>query len=364
MLGVIDLKHILLLGAGHAHVAFLKKLETEELDCSITCLSPSSFQYYSGMFSGFTEGLYEEEEIRINVEALCSRTGVSFLKGEAVKIDPCLKQVETRAGKIIQFDILSVDIGSLTKFSSLSAHGVISLKPTYTVPESIQELRSAENPVIIGGGAAGVELALSAASFRRKYGLPSNLILLSKTSLMDSYGDKLSKKMSRILIKNGIGVIEHQEISNIEEHAIYTDDLHVNYDIALAVTGPKAHPLLIESGMECDEHGFLLVNAKLQVPRFPFIFGAGDCVTLKQHSALPKNGVYAIRQAPVLFKNIRRFLSEDEMTAFNPQKRFISILSAGDKKGLFLYGGFSFYGSLAWRIKHWIDRRYMRKMGS
>jgi NADH dehydrogenase FAD-containing subunit len=95
----------------------------------------------------------------------------------------------------------------------------------------------------------------------------------------------------------------------------------------------------------------LLVENTLQNKEFPFIFGAGDCVTLRNYSLLPKNGVYAVRQGPILWENLKRTLNNQSLITFKSQKKFLSILSIGDKQGLLTYGRLSFHGYWAWNKK-------------
>lgn len=47
-----------------------------------------------------------------------------------------------------------------------------------------------------------------------------------------------------------------------------------------------------------------MVTNSLQSIDYENIFAAGDCATLKDFLHLPKNGVYAIKQAPILYDNV------------------------------------------------------------
>ncbi|MGD6794696.1 hypothetical protein [Metabacillus indicus] len=80
---------VLLIGGGHAHLSILRSIIKEEKSKKyhITMISPSRYQYYSGMFSGFTEGIYSEEDIRIDIEDLCKIASVTFIKDTVLSID-------------------------------------------------------------------------------------------------------------------------------------------------------------------------------------------------------------------------------------------------------------------------------------
>ncbi|MGX1194279.1 FAD-dependent oxidoreductase [Metabacillus sp. SLBN-84] len=356
------MKHLVLLGGGHVHASFLQRAKSEKWNCRITCVSPSEYQFYSGMFSGFSEGLYDEADLTFSVEALCKRAGAQFLKAEAVRIDPLKKEVLLQTGEKLAFDMLSLNLGSESHSPFPGHPAVHSIKPSYTFPEKMRRFREANLPVIVGAGIAGLELALSVSAYRRKNGFPSNVAILSNSGILPSADENISKELKRLLEANSIRLFLHQSAVSAKLQSIQTEASTIPFDAALILTGPAPHPMLKESGIACDENGFMLVSKTLQSVQFPYIFGAGDCVSFEEYPGLAKNGVYAIRQAPVLFDTVKRFLLGQKLKPFKPQKRYISILSAGDKKGFLLYGNFFCYGRLPWKIKHWIDRRYMKKM--
>jgi hypothetical protein len=45
------------------------------------------------------------------------------------------------------------------------------------------------------------------------------------------------------------------------------------------------------------------------------------------HPALPKNGVYAVRQGPVLWNNLKCFIYGESCETFKPQKKYLATLS-------------------------------------
>ncbi|HLG27380.1 MAG TPA: hypothetical protein VI423_06300 [Paenisporosarcina sp.] len=91
---------ILLVGGGHAHLGILRRIRMKAVDYQVTLISDSTYQYYSGMFSGFTEGLYSEQEIRINLEELCQQSGVTFIKDTIVNVDATNRKLVGTKGPI------------------------------------------------------------------------------------------------------------------------------------------------------------------------------------------------------------------------------------------------------------------------
>ena len=342
----------MLIGGGHAHLSILRSLLKESIPYKVTLISPTKYQYYSGMFSGYTEEFYKEEEIHVNLKQLCQRASVHFIEDMILTLDSAQKIVNGQSGNQYPFDVVSFGIGSHTN-QVITKSNITKIKPNYLFPNEIRTFRSSEKPVVIGGGSAGVELALSTLAWRKRHEKLLNVSLISASPLLSSYGPLASEKIKTIATNKGLTIYENESVDFIKDNAVITDKGNrIEFSHVLPLTGPIASTLFKESALSTDDNGFLLVENTLQNKEFPFIFGAGDCVTLRNYSLLPKNGVYAVRQGPILWENLKRFLNNQSLITFKPQKKFLSILSTGDKQGLLTYGKHSFHGNLAWKIKN------------
>jgi selenide,water dikinase len=76
----------------------------------------------------------------------------------------------------------------------------------------------------------------------------------------------------------------------------------------------------------------------------------------------PKAGVFAVRQGPVLARNLRRALRGEALEHYTPQRDHLVLIGTGDGRAIGGRGRFiAFEGRLAWRLKDWLDRRFMRR---
>ncbi|WP_394119911.1 FAD-dependent oxidoreductase [Planococcus donghaensis] len=356
------MKTLVLVGGGHAHLHCLEQTKHElPEDWQVVLISPSSYQYYSGMFSGYTEGVYTLEDIRINLKRLCDKIGALFVEDLIHTIDPEKKELKGTEGDVYHYDAVSFDIGSQTAIPETLQEQVSSIKPNYRFPEQLAQLRDSAYPVIVGGGASGVELAFSILSWRKKQNLPASVALFSSTSLLSGQGLTASKKIEFIAQQKSLPFFTEVLVQAVDDFSVITSEgRSYPQSGVLWLTGPKSSELFRLSGLPTDDDGFLLVNDLLQSVGHRDIFGAGDCITIDRYPSLAKNGVYAVRQGPILWKNLKNSLSSERLLPFTPQKRFVSILSTGGGEAFLSYGKQVLHGKIPWKIKQHIDGKFMK----
>ncbi|MDG5472842.1 FAD-dependent oxidoreductase [Jeotgalibacillus sp. ET6] len=359
------MKTIILAGGGHTHLSILKQLtKSNNNDIKWILVSSDDYQYYSGMFSGYIEGLYSLEDIRIHLPSLAAKANCEFYQGSVDTIDPFQKIISVN-GQSFSYDYLSLDIGSHTTNPAIPGlkNELTRLKPAHTFPDHINELHVSRQTAVIGGGAAACEMALSLAAWKRKHQRRYDQIsLIYSGTLLQKHGRKAQQIMHRLMKENSIKLYEDERAKKIVSKKVVTANRTViPFDQLLYLGGAYPPELLKESGLPVDEKGFLEVNGMLQSPDFPSIFGAGDCITLSTHPEMEKNGVHAVKQGEVLWHNLNAVATKEPLMDYQPQKNSLAILSTGYKKGLLLRGKTSLYGSLPWQLKNYIDRKFMKE---
>jgi NADH dehydrogenase FAD-containing subunit len=132
-------------------------------------------------------------------------------------------------------------------------------------------------------------------------------------------------------------------------------------DLTVWLTGATGPDLFRDTGLALDERGFLLVDDSLRSVSDARVFAAGDCGTLVNYPNTPKAGVYAVREAPVLWHSLMASIAGQPLPRYQPQHGFLSLLNTADGKALLQYKGFATHSRWAWWLKDWIDRRFVAR---
>lgn len=362
-------KTLLLVGGGHAHLHILKRLQSESIrGVRVVLVSPAPFQYYSGMIAGYVEGLYSMEEIRCDLRRLALAADVTFIEDMAAALDP-IKQIlyTDKTNLALGYDAISFDIGSQvggTHIPGSREHGML-IKPVERFVQTIESVDWSERIVIVGGGATGIELSLALLARSRKNGVKSAISLISSGPLMEKAAGTISKKITEMVQVKGIHVYSNDPVVSVQlKHAVLRSGMQMPFDRLLWLTGPEAPDLFAKAGLRVNNKGYLHVNQTLQAIDFPNVFGAGDCIAIDGYPAIAKAGVYAVKAAPVLWNNLNRFFDGRHLMKYRPQPHYLSLLSTGQMEAFLLYRNLIVHGSWCWKLKTWIDKRFMRQYQS
>ncbi|MFW6212007.1 MAG: FAD-dependent oxidoreductase [Spirochaetota bacterium] len=380
---------LLLVGAGHAHLPLIQEfgaLRDEGYECTLVSLS--RVHYYSGMAPGFLGGLYDEDEIRFPVADMVERAGGTFIAGRAVRIDPRARRVLLADNTQLDYDVLSVSVGSFTaptisfvqqESESGSHDDAIALVPTKPIAElcslrsKLAEWKRTTSRVSIavgGGGAAAVEIAANLACYLSEQWPESSVTLLPGQRLLPGFGGFARLVARRRPEKLGVRVEEGARAISVASDHIATDLGPVAADAIVAATGVTPPALAAASGLPIGPDGGLAVNDSLNVLGYKDIFGAGDSIWFTPRP-LQKVGVYAVRQSGVLRENVLERLRRGKrarMRRFRAQRNYVLILNLGGGVALFsrkiLGIRFTVFGRWMWKLKDRIDRSFMGRYGS
>lgn len=359
------LRDIVLVGGGHAHALVARMWAMTPLPgARLTLVNPGPAAPYTGMLPGLIAGHYARDEIMIDLVRLARHAGARVILDRAVGLDLAGRRVRLEGRPPLPYDVLSVDIGigsDLPDVPGFAEHGTAA-KPLGAYAESWEAFvaRGLAFPrvVIIGGGVGGIELALATAQRLRGAGARPEVTVVERSgAVLPNIGAGARATLLRHAAAAGIGLIPAAEPTRIgrDEVALSTGEV-LGADFLLSVAGTRPQRWLEETGLDLHE-GFIRVGPTLQSSD-PAVFAAGDCAHLA-HAPRPKAGVFAVREAPVLFHNLRAALTGATMRPYHPQRDYLKLVSTGGRGAVADKWGLRSGGGWLWRLKDRIDRRFM-----
>ncbi len=372
-------KDLVLVGGGHSHVSVLKGFGAKPMrGVRLTLITRDIHTPYSGMLPGLIAGHYEYDETHIDLGPLSQFAGARLYHDEAVGLDLESKKILCRSRPPVPYDLVSINIGSTPTLDPVpgAAESVVPVKPIGNFLHRWAEVRRrvlarAERTRIgvVGAGAGGVELLLSVRhaleDLRRVSGRPREApefhLFFDSETILPTHNRRVRTKFQRLLHRRGIRLYPGMKVIQVRGRILVLEDgSDHELDEILWVTQASAPGWIRESRLEVDSQGFMKVEATLESASHPGVFAAGDVATVVSHPR-EKAGVFAVRQGKPLERNLRRALRGLPPKPFHPQRKFLSLISTGDRRAVASRGSWSMDGRWVWHWKDWIDRRFMAR---
>jgi selenide,water dikinase len=363
-------KSIVLVGAGNAHLVFLRRWGMRPVPgVEVTLVNDGPVVPYSAMVPAHIAGDYKREDITIDLVRLCQAVKVRFIGERATAVDVAKRRVVFADRPPLGYDALSLGLGSLPSLpdGARSAEYSLVLRPLTGLLRAIdrvdEDLARATNSfhlVVVGGGASGCELALA---LQKRLGRHSKLrltLLQGDGRLLPEFGAGAAAAFSEAFRQRGIAARVNARVVGVRDRDLLLDGGdRVAFDAVLWATRPSPPQILRDSDLACDAAGFLRVKETLQSASDSSVFGTGDCVAFDNYPDLPRNGVHAVRAGRVLFDNVIAFLKERRLRPYRPQRRCLCLLNTADGRAVFTYGQLALHSRWARLLKDRIDRDWI-----
>ncbi|MCE5974453.1 selenide, water dikinase SelD [Sinirhodobacter sp. WL0062] len=354
-------RDIVLIGGGHTHALVLRMWGMKPLPgARLTLINPLPTAAYSGMLPGHIAGHYPREALQLDLVRLARHAGARLILGYAEGIDRENRLIHVPGRAPIAYDIASIDTGITAEMPDIPGFGahVTPAKPLDAFADRWEAFATSAPPgpriAVVGGGVAGVELALAFAHRRPDAHVS---VYEAAPETLTALGRGARQRLRGHCARHGVRLVENARLTEARADGLrLSNGTFEPAEFILGTGATKPADWLPGTGLDLHE-GFVSVGPTLQSSD-PAIFAAGDIAHLAW-APRPKAGVYAVREAPVLFDNLRAAVSGRAMRSYRPQRDYLKLISTGDQRAVADKWGLPLDGAWLWRWKDRIDRRFM-----
>jgi pyridine nucleotide-disulfide oxidoreductase family protein len=367
------LTHLVLLGAGHAHLQVLHSLaQNRPADLNITVIAPYARQLYSGMVPGFVAGHYALDECAIPLEGLLARCGARYIQSRGVAIDAGAKTVTLANGETVSYDWLSLNTGPVMDREKIEAQmpgarkHALFLRPLEAFGQLWPRVAdmARQQPMhlaVVGAGAAGLELAMAAAhALHGPSNAPGSRVTLVTGGPVPaaSYPAGVQRRVAKALQRLRIEVLPDACVGVGAGEILLASGERLACDAPLLAVGAQAPAWLAGSGLSLNEAGCVAVNRFQQSTRHAAVFAAGDVASCVD-APHARSGVHGGRAGSPLLANLLAAMQNQELKPYFPSRRTLNLIACGDRHAIAAWGGVSVEGAWVWRWKNRIDRQFV-----
>ncbi len=387
---------ILLLGGGFGGLYTAIELEKQlgrHSNVEITLVNRENFFSFTPMLHEVAASDLDITHIVNPLRKMLKRTHL-FL-GDVQKVDLDKKLVTATHGADhhsheLAYDHLVIGLGAITNFYGLPGleERALTMKSLgdaiHLRNHLIQNLEEADTEcavkmclreplmtcVVAGGGFAGVETIAAVNDFVREAlhfyrNLDAEQIRMvlvhSGAVILPELSEKLGRYAQKKLAQRGIDIRLNVRVTGVTEEGVQlSDGTLIKTKTVVWTAGTAPNPLLADLACSKD-HGRVIANEFLEVPRWPGVWALGDCALIpdpKTGKPYPPTAQHALRQGRVLARNIAAALNGGRKKPF-VFSTLGQLASIGRRVGVANILGINFSGFIAW----WLWRTiYLSKL--
>jgi NADH dehydrogenase FAD-containing subunit len=359
------MKHLILVGAGHAHLHILKKMVFAPLaNTKVTLITPTPANSEGCVIERFLHPNEQQKPLRNEWINLVRRAKAHWVDDVVIRINTNQKMLFTKKGLQLPYDALSMNIGAKAAYPDvpgLKEHA-FQIRQNALASFQINALLKAHTCAVVGTSAFAFDFALSLRDRRQREGIEGPVYLVSSGGMMPEVFDAAKRsKLEKWLMKRGVVPVTTSAVKQVsayanEEKTIYFEDgKSIDVSAVAWVAERAAHPILTESRLKVDAHGFIMAGPTLQMVDCDSIFATGACKTFIGAPSMDRTGLFVRQEANVLWSNLQQYLNpsfmKSKMKVFVPHRNRFAVLNAGFRQTVLLYQDWVFAGGWCWWFK-------------
>ena len=341
-----EVKRILILGGGFAGMKTAESLEHEfqhDRSVGITLISATNSLLFTPMLAEVAGSSLEPSHISTPLRSSLPRANFIRATVEAIDLEKRIVKLavdpshKDQGRREIPYDQLVLALGAISNYLGMANVQKYALdfkslldaiRVRNRVIEMFERADAETNPelrqrlltfVIAGGGFAGVELAGALNDFGR--GIladypnlrPENLNVIlvhSKEHILPELSESLGRYAQEKMADRGVIFRLNARLKDFQTGVVSLSDGEIAAETLVWTAGTAPNPLLRTLPVELDKRGAVIVETTLAVKDHPGVWALGDCAAVTDGvtgKPCPPTAQFALREAPVLAKNVRAF---------------------------------------------------------
>jgi len=351
-----EVKSIVILGGGFAGMKTAESLEHQFLhdrSVSITLVSETNALLFTPMLAEVAGSSLEPSHISTPLRSSLPRT--TFVRATVENIDLEKRVVKLTADpsrneggpREISYDQLVLALGAVSNYLGMANVEKYALdfkslldaiRVRNRVIEMFERADSESHPevrrrlltfVIAGGGFAGVELAGALNDFGRgiladypnlRPGDLKVILVHSRDHILPELTESLGRYAQEKMAARGVIFRLNARLTDFQPGLVVLSDGEVPAETLVWTAGTAPNPLLRALPVVRDKRGAVVVETTLAIKDHPGVWALGDCAAVADGvtgKPCPPTAQFALREAPVVAKNIRASLEGRPLRPFH-----------------------------------------------
>jgi NADH dehydrogenase FAD-containing subunit len=360
------MKHLVLIGAGLAHLRVLHELAASPLPGTQVTLVAHARHVAPDMLAGWIAGRHTSDDCCVALAPLAKRAGVTLVDSDALAFDAPRRRVTLANGHTLTYDALSIDSPAVpdrdriagARENALFHRPVDHFMRLWGALVALAEEQSL-SVVVVGGEIPAIELALAV---HLRLGKRARVALVTGGGApVPSHPPSFQQHVRRALKRGQVTLFEDRCDALFGNQMLLGQGMRLACDAPLLALEPGPPRWAPESGLSLGDKGFLLVGDTLQSPSHPEVFITGEVAVRSDGWRAPGGTRLFGKEAP-LGLNLRRFLAGGQLVAHRGPSHGMGLLDAGNGRALVSWGSVTLAGRWVGWLKERADRRRVRQL--
>jgi NADH:ubiquinone reductase (H+-translocating) len=370
---------IVVLGGGFGGIETVTRLERRlgrRPDVELLLVSDHNYLLFTPLLPQVASSLVEPRHIIQPIRDIRGRRRFRFRRDRVERVDLAARRVQLAEGQL-EYDRLVIALGGVTPsfgVPGVDAHALNykSLEDAILLRDHLIDLAEHANHqadpaarrrmltvCVVGGGYTGVELITELQDFFASYVVPRYrgleqgdyrlLLLEAGREILRGVHPSLATRAGERLRVEGIEVRTGTRVTRVLPGAV---EIGAGETIPVGLTiwaaGVKGHPTLADLPVERDRLGRIVVDAHMQVPGHPEVYGVGDAITIqgRPDASVPVIPA-ALAHGRLVADNITADLQGRALETIEYKSQGM-LVSLGERHAVVEVMGLRFSGYLAW----------------